>query len=100
LLATDLAVKRMVPMVTRLKARTLADFGPLLRHEGEEFIYVLRGPVVIHTDCYEPVRLETGDSIYIDSRMGHAYLAGSKKEASILGICSQARTGRPPALEK
>jgi transcriptional regulator with XRE-family HTH domain len=96
MLCTALVSKRMVPMVTRLKSRTLEEFGPLLRHEGEEFIYVLQGPVIVHTDCYEPVRLETGDSIYIDSRMGHAYLAGGKREAMILGICTQARNPRFP----
>src|SRR6185369_4367108 len=83
LLSTELISKRMIPMVTRLKARTLEEFGPLLQHEGEEFIYVLQGPIVVHTDCYEPVRLETGDSIYIDSRMGHAYLAIDKRETLI-----------------
>ena len=38
-------------------------------HEGEEFILVLKGLVELHTEFYEPARLEAGDSAYIDSGM-------------------------------
>lgn len=52
---------------------------------------MLQGPVEIHTEFYEPVVLETGESIYIDSTMGHAYvLPKGQDEALLLGICSSA----------
>lgn len=87
----ELRHKRMVPIVTRVRARSIEEFGELVHHRGEEYIYVLQGPVEIHTEFYEPVVLETGESIYIDSTMGHAYVAPKgHEEALVLGICSSA----------
>jgi transcriptional regulator with XRE-family HTH domain len=87
----ELRRKRMVPTVTRVRARSIEEFGELVHHPGEEYIYVLQGPVEIHTEFYEPVVLATGESIYIDSTMGHAYVAPKgHDEALILGICSSA----------
>lgn len=90
LLGTEMSPKRMVPMIMHLKARTLEAFGPPLTHAGEEFIYVLKGSVLVHLEGYRPTLLSEGDSIYVDSRLGHAYLAAGeeKEEAIILGICS------------
>jgi quercetin dioxygenase-like cupin family protein len=78
----------MVPVLTRIRARSLADFGPLLKHSGEEFIFVLEGAIEVHTEHYQPIRLMTGESTYIDSDMGHAYIAVSRKDALVLGVCS------------
>jgi transcriptional regulator with XRE-family HTH domain len=87
----DLRRKRMVPTVTRIRAKSVEEFGDLVRHPGEEYIYVLEGPVEIHTEFYEPVVLQTGESIYIDSTMGHAYVAPEgHDEALVLGVCSSA----------
>lgn len=87
----DLRRKRMVPTVTRIRAKSVEEFGELVRHPGEEYIYVLQGPVEIHTEFYEPVLLQTGESIYIDSTMGHAYIAPEgTDEAVVLGVCSAA----------
>ncbi len=50
-----------------------------------------RGPVEIHTEFYDPIVLETGESIYIDCNMGHAYIAPKGcEEALVLGVCSSA----------
>jgi transcriptional regulator with XRE-family HTH domain len=87
----ELRRKRMVPTVTRIRARSVAEFGELVHHPGEEYIYVLAGPVEIHTEFYEPILLQTGESIYIDSTMGHAYvLPKGQDEALVLGVCSSA----------
>jgi transcriptional regulator with XRE-family HTH domain len=87
----ELRHKRMVPTVTRVRARSIEEFGELVHHRGEEYIYVLQGPVEIHTEFYEPVVLETGESIYIDSTMGLSYVAPKgHEEALLLGICSSA----------
>lgn len=91
-LATELLNKKLVPIVAELRARTLdefiAEFGALIRHPGEEFVYVLEGEVEFHTDLYAPVRLKTGDSMYFDSTMGHAYLRGSNATCRVLAVCS------------
>ena len=77
--------KRMTPLVERVRSRA-PDGDGLLSHSGEEFVYVLRGPVDVHTEHYEPVRLETGDSLYLDSRMAHTYTTAGGDDAEILMI--------------
>lgn len=90
-LCTELRRKRMIPVVTKIRARSAEQFGELVRHSGEEFIYVLSGRIVVHTDFYDPVVLEPGQAIYIDSCMGHAYLAAEGcDEAEVLGVMSSA----------
>lgn len=98
-LCPEIRRKRMVPCLTRIRARTLAEFGDLVRHSGEEFLYVIDGAVEVHTEFYDPVRLEAGQSLYIDSNMGHAYLvAEGCEEASIIGVCSSADEGLMSSL--
>jgi quercetin dioxygenase-like cupin family protein len=81
----------MVPTVTRVRAKSIEEFGELVHHPGEEYIYVLRGPIEIHTEFYEPILLQTGESIYIDSTMGHAYVApDGSEDAMVLGVCASA----------
>jgi transcriptional regulator with XRE-family HTH domain len=88
-LCPDLRKKRMIPIFGRIRAKTLEEFGELVRHPGEEFIYVLTGRVAVHTEFYEPVILESGQCAYIDSSMGHAYiLAPGCDEASLLAGCT------------
>lgn len=86
--AAELLNKRLIPIVVELRAHSLEEFGELVRHSGEEYIYVLEGDVDVHTSVYAPVRLAAGDSIYIDSTMGHAYIAASDRPCRVLAICS------------
>lgn len=98
-LCTELRRKRMIPVLTIIRAKTVEEFGELVHHSGEEYIYVLKGRIEIHTDFYDPVLLEEGESIYIDSNMGHAYLAGEGcDEATVLGVCSSADEGLMQSL--
>ena len=88
-LCTELRRKRMIPVLTKIRAKTPKEFGELVHHPGEEFIYVLRGTIVVNTEFYDPVVLRAGQSIYIDSSMGHAYLAAEGcDEAEVLGVMS------------
>jgi transcriptional regulator with XRE-family HTH domain len=90
----ELRRKRMIPVVTRIRAKSVQEFGDLVHHSGEEYIYVLEGPVEIHTEFYDPVVLQTGESIYIDSSMGHAYVVPEgSEEAVVLGVCSSPDEG-------
>lgn len=90
-LCPELRRKRMIPVFTRIRAKTLEEFGELVRHPGEEYIYVVEGTIAAYTEFYDPVELRAGESIYIDSTMGHAYLAGKGcKEAVVLAVCSSA----------
>ncbi|MEZ5463156.1 helix-turn-helix domain-containing protein [Dokdonella sp.] len=88
-LCPELRRKRMIPVLTRVRAKNLDEFGELVRHSGEEFIHVLEGLVEVHTEFYDSIVLEAGQSVYIDSNMGHAYTtAEGCNEALLLGICS------------
>jgi transcriptional regulator with XRE-family HTH domain len=93
-LCTELRRKRMIPILTRIRATSLSEFGDLVRHSGEEYIHVLDGSIIVHTEFYDPATLAEGEGIYIDSNMGHAYVAAEGcDEALVLGICSSADEG-------
>ena len=86
--AADLLKKQFTPVIAELKTRSRAEFGPLIRHAGEEYAMVLDGRVEFHTELYAPVILNKGDSIYFDSSMGHAYIAADEGPCRIMSICS------------
>jgi transcriptional regulator with XRE-family HTH domain len=88
-LCPELRRKRMIPILTRIRAKSAQEFGDLVRHSGEEYIYVLKGGIKVLTEFYDPVNLTVGESIYLDSNMGHAYVtAEGCDEATVLGVCS------------
>ncbi|MGV2497236.1 helix-turn-helix domain-containing protein [Pelagerythrobacter aerophilus] len=98
-LCTDLRQKRMIPIVTRIRAQSAKEFGDLVRHNGEEFIYVIEGGIEVHSEFYDPVRINTGEGIYLDSSMGHAYVtAEGCEEAVVLGVCSSEDDGLMDSL--
>ncbi len=86
--AGELLNKRIIPIVAELHAHSLEEFGELIRHPGEEYAFVIEGEVDLYTSLYAPVRLKTGDSIYFDSGMGHAYIAASVGRCRVLSLCS------------
>jgi mannose-6-phosphate isomerase-like protein (cupin superfamily) len=90
-LCPELRRKRMIPVITRVRAKTIEEFGELVHHSGEEYIHVLEGRAEVHTEFYDPIVLEAGQSVYIDSNMGHAYIAADGcEEVVLLGVCSSA----------
>ncbi|MFL6733940.1 MAG: helix-turn-helix domain-containing protein [Sphingomicrobium sp.] len=90
-LCTELRRKRMIPVITKIRSGSVEQFGELSHHVGEEFVYVLKGKIVVATEFYDPVTLSEGQSLYIDSSMGHAYLtAEGCDEAEVLGVMSSA----------
>ena len=90
-LCPELRKKRMIPVMTLIRAKSVEEFGELVHHSGEEYVYVLEGRIKVHTEFYDPVELNAGESIYIDSNMGHAYVtAAGCEEATVLAVCSSA----------
>lgn len=90
-LCAELRRKRMIPVIAKIRAKSVKQFGNLVHHSGEEFTYVLRGSVVLHSEFYDPVVLAAGQSIYFDSSMGHAYLTPEGcDEAEVLTVMSSA----------
>jgi transcriptional regulator with XRE-family HTH domain len=88
LLATDLSPKDMLPFKAVIRARSLDDFPGWVRHDGEEFLWVLSGEVQVFTEFYAPTTLGPGDSTYFDSKMGHAIVSLSKDDAEVLWVCT------------
>ena len=92
--ASDLSHKMLVPLELIVKARSRDDFDHWSSHEGEEFVYVISGAIEVHTQVYEPTRLEAGESAYFDSAMGHVYVSVGKKDARILSVSYDPQRGR------
>jgi transcriptional regulator with XRE-family HTH domain len=84
-LATQAAGKQMSPILGTVHARTIQGPEDFARHEGEEFVYVLSGAIDVHFETGEVVHLARGDSLYFDSRMGHAYISTSRQLARTIG---------------
>jgi transcriptional regulator with XRE-family HTH domain len=81
--ASDFLRRRLMPAVIEVKAGHVPE---LIRHQGEEFIFVLEGVIEFISEFYEPTILKAGDSIYIDSSMAHNVRAVGNKPARVLNI--------------
>lgn len=88
LLAGALRAKQMLPYTARIRARSVEEFDGWVRHDGEEFLYVLTGVARLYTEFYEPVDLRRGDSAYYDASMGHNVISLSPEDATILWVTS------------
>lgn len=85
--ATELAQKKMIPLVMTVRARRVEEFESFSNHVGEEYIYVIQGAVEMHTQIYAPLRLGVGDSIYFDSSTPHAFISVGEGDALMLSLC-------------
>ena len=88
LLSEGLTQKKMLPYQARIRARRFEEFGEWVRHDGEEFLYVLTGIITLYTEFYEPVEMRRGDSAYYDGSMGHNVISISDDDATILWVTS------------
>lgn len=95
--ATGLTRKGMDPTFVTVTARSIDEFPDLIRHPGEEMVFVISGTVELHAEFYAPIRLEAGDSVYYDASMGHAYISIGPEDATILNICCG--TGGVPPVD-
>jgi transcriptional regulator with XRE-family HTH domain len=98
-LAGDLSRKQFLPLMATIKARSVDEFRQLPAHEGEEFVFVISGTVELHSEHYEPLTLKPGDSVYFDSRAGHALVSTGEEDARIVWICSDRDVLRKPRIE-
>ncbi len=100
-LGTDVAGKQMSPILGTVHARRFNGPGDYVRPEGEEFAHVMAGTIEVYFESGEVMRLARGDSLYFDSRIGHAYVSVGRQMARIIGACtsesSPARQARAEA---
>lgn len=88
MLGEALSNKRMLPYRARIRARSVEEFDGWVRHDGEEFLYVLTGVIRLYTEFYEPIEMRRGDSAYYDATMGHNVISVSDEDATILWVTS------------
>ncbi|WP_095589695.1 helix-turn-helix domain-containing protein [Actibacterium ureilyticum] len=88
MLAGALTKKAMLPYRARIRARSMEEFDGWVRHDGEEFLYVLTGVIRLYTEFYEPIEMRRGDSAYYDAAMGHNVVSVSPEDATILWVTS------------
>lgn len=86
--AAELLGKMMVPIIIEVIAGDVDALGGLVRHAGEEYLYVLRGAMELHSDLYAPLPLKAGDSVYFDSGMAHGYIKTSAETCEVLSVCA------------
>lgn len=86
LLCSDLKQKRMVPIYTRVVARSVDDYDVWPKSEMEIFLYVVKGTVLVHSRLYEPVELTVGDSMYYDANSEHAWTSVGPEDAELVWV--------------
>lgn len=82
-LAARKAGRSMEPFMVYIQSGTGKESPS--SHEGEEFLFVLEGSIMVHYGN-EKYILNQGDSIYYDSIVDHLVTAHDKPEAKILGV--------------
>lgn len=88
MLAGEVQGKAMLPYQARVRARSLDDFDGWVRHDGEEFLYVLTGVIRLYVEGHAPVEMRRGDSAYYDAALGHNVISVSPEDATILWVTS------------
>jgi DNA-binding transcriptional MerR regulator/quercetin dioxygenase-like cupin family protein len=63
-----------------------AGSGEAYAHEGEEFLYILRGRIEIALEGGQCIQLRSGDSFYFESHTPHRWLNPGQSEAQVLWV--------------
>ncbi|MFQ5775349.1 MAG: helix-turn-helix domain-containing protein [Kiloniellaceae bacterium] len=82
--------KKMVPLVMRIKTDEVPPLEDWSTHEGEEFVFVIEGEIEFHCEEYAPIFLSSGESVYFDSLMRHAFVKKSDDDAVLVSVSSAA----------
>lgn len=87
-----MALQVLVPAGNRLMTPTLATLEPggrmleYLRHEGEEFVLIIEGRVIVDLEGSGELILEQGDSLCFSAARGHAYRNDTEQSARFLSV--------------
>lgn len=88
-LASDLVKKKMLPFHTKVTTDDVSKYQEWQFHDGEVFVFVLKGNLVVHSELYEPVELCKGDSIYYDATMGHKWTKTGEEDCEVLWVYAE-----------
>lgn len=96
-LSTELKNRMMLPALFKVETPAVPDDQvEMMDVVGQRFAHVVSGPVDFLCAQYEPVTLQTGDSIYIDSAMPHAFVT---RDGSMAEIVTVLASSNPEYLE-
>lgn len=85
-LANELKGRKFNSFIVEFTKNSLDNFGPWNRHETEDMLYVLSGTLEFHSDGYETVTLQTGDSVHFDGSMPHACISAGETTCKCLYV--------------
>lgn len=88
LLCGELKDKRMIPVRTRITARSVEDYPVWARSDTEIFLWVVSGRMLLHSKVYEPLELGPGDSVYYDGNGEHCWTSVSEEDAEVVWVMS------------
>ena len=86
LLCHELKHKRMVPIRTRVTARSTDEYPVWSHSEAEIFLWVLSGRMLLHTRIYEALELGPGDSVYYDASGEHCWTSVGDEDAEVVWV--------------
>lgn len=91
-LCSELKEKHNLFWRVGITAQSFDEAGGWRQHPGQEFLFVLRGRVDLHSAFYDTITLQEGDSILFDADQPHAYVA-EDGDAEILMMNSYTTDG-------
>ncbi|RUX99551.1 cupin domain-containing protein [Mesorhizobium sp. M2A.F.Ca.ET.040.01.1.1] len=86
LLCGDLLDKKMTPIRSCVTARSPSDYGSWPVSDAEIFVTVVKGTMIVHSQIYEPLTLQTGDSLYYDASTPHVWLSQGPDDAEVIWV--------------
>lgn len=86
LLCADLLYKKMTPIRSRVTARSPSDYASWPVNDAEIFLTVAKGTMIVHSQIYEPLTLQTGDSLYYDASTPHIWLSDGLEDAEVVWV--------------
>jgi transcriptional regulator with XRE-family HTH domain len=92
--AWDLTAKNLSPVIIEVSAASLDAHGPLAQLDGEAYLLVLAGDIVLHSHFYAPLPMTVGDAVYFDGRAGYGLVAPATP-ATVL-LCATGEQGFEP----
>jgi quercetin dioxygenase-like cupin family protein len=79
--------RAMSPVLTTFEPKGESEQSS---HDGEEWIFTLRGSIALQLDDEEPIILEEGDSAHFNSGRPHIYRNAGDEDASLLSVATPA----------
>lgn len=89
LLCADLLDKRMTPIRTHVTARSPDEYDSWPVNDAEIFVTVIKGTMIVHSEIYEPLVLNQGDSLYYDASSPHVWTSEGPEDAEVVWVIAR-----------